>query len=58
MNLKDKKLAIYELIKLIIFILFVGHFIGCSYILLVALTPEETNNWLSHADLQDENTEW
>ena len=39
LNLKDKKLAIFELTKLIMLILFFGHLIGCLLVLIAFKNP-------------------
>ena len=44
LNLKNHQTAIYDLIKLIVFILIVAHFCGCSFYML-SLTNNEYN-WI------------
>ena len=37
LNLKEEKMALFDLMKLILLILFVGHFTACCFILLAFL---------------------
>lgn len=53
LNLRNEQIAVVDLCKLVVFILFVGHFCGCSFYLLsymqaISGTPDTIQqNWLS-----------
>jgi hypothetical protein len=53
MNLKSGSMAIYDLIKLIFLILFMGHITGCAFYLLAKLENNLEDTWVTKFGFND-----